>query len=113
LGTKRKILDLWLRGIVYREIHARTSTSLGAISEIINSYKSEHSDLEQFQALGSKLPSDLDFAQFNSLFDSVTGLRKQLKCKIEDVPGLLESKITLINEIDELKQERDSAASEL
>ena len=113
LGIKRKILELWLRGIDYREIHARTSTSLGAISDVINSYKAEHSDLEQLRALGSKLPSGLDFAQVSTLLQSIISLQKQFGCNIEEVPALVEGKVSIANEIERLNHNRDSISTEL
>lgn len=110
---KRKAIELFLRGNNYQTIHEKLGISLGLVSELVNDFKEKHADYEQLRAIGEKLPNNLDFSQLGTLLDSIIKLQKELNCNIEDVPSLVQSKISVANEIEELKRKRDSIAGEL
>lgn len=112
-SKKRKAIELFLRGNNYQTIHEKLGISLGLVSELVNDFKEQHQDYEQLRVIGEKLPNSLDFSQLNTLIDSIMKLQRDLNCNIEDVPSLVQSKITIANEIDELRRKRDSIASEL
>jgi len=67
-ATRRWIIDLWLRGLSYRDISARTGVSLGAISNIIEEEKRRAPDLENL-----KLLSDYLFKAKANIADALRG----------------------------------------
>ena len=69
-STKLEVLGLWLEGMTYRQISARSGASTGAISEIIKEYRQRTPDLDELR----KLHLELSDAKASSA-DALRGAR--------------------------------------